>query len=222
MAEDKKRRRSSTRNGNKFHIEHKNPAQKMAWSALELHDVVFLSGPAGVGKSHLAIAYAIHEVLQGKKSRIVLTRPIVESGESLGYLPGDFYEKVNPYMAPLYDCIRRIVGTEGPQRDKINAAMEVCPLAYMRGRTFDDAVCIFDEAQNGTMLQIKMFLSRFGENSKIIVTGDPKQSDLFTNSAFSEVMQRLEPVQGISVIRFSHDSIVRHPLVGKMLERLEE
>lgn len=206
----------------KFHIDYKNPSQKMAWAAFDLHDVIFLSGPAGVGKSHLAMAFAIYEMLQKNKNRIVLTRPIVESGESLGFLPGDFYEKVNPYMAPMYDCIRRIVGLEGPQRDIINNSLEVCPLAYMRGRSFDDAVCIFDEAQNASMSQLKMFLTRFGENSKVIITGDPKQSDIGGDSAFSDVMQRLESVQGVAVIRFGPDSIVRHPLVGRILDRLEE
>lgn len=223
---DSRKSKSPSSNGSKsrgkFHIDYKNPAQKMAWAAFDLHDVIFLSGPAGVGKSHLAMAYAIYEVLQKKKSRIILTRPIVESGESLGFLPGDFHEKVNPYMAPMYDCVRRIVGTEGVQRDMVNAALEVCPLAYMRGRTFDDAVCIFDEAQNANLLQLKMFLTRFGENSKVIITGDPKQSDIKDSDAFTHVMHRLESVQGIGIVRFSSDSIVRHPLVGKILKQLEE
>jgi len=218
----KTKNNSTSKTVGKFHLNYKTPTQKMAWGAFDLHDVIFLSGPAGVGKSHLAVCYAIHEILQKNKSRIIITRPIVESGESLGYLPGDLHEKVTPYMAPMYDCMRRIVGEEGPQRDMINASLEVCPLAYMRGRTFDNAICIFDEAQNANMLQLKMFLTRFGENSKVIITGDPRQSDISGNCAFSEVMSKLESVQGISVINFGTDCIVRHPLVGKIIEKLEE
>jgi len=203
-----------------FHLEFLNSAQKMAWSAFEQHEVLFLLGPAGSGKSHLATAFGISEVLSKKKRRIILTRPIVESGESLGFLPGTFDEKVNPYMLPLYDCIGKLVGWEGPEREKIDRALEVAPLAYMRGRTFDDAVCIFDEAQNATFMQLKLFLTRFGENSKIIVTGDPTQSDLHGNVALSSVVEKLKPEPGIGVIEFNNSNIVRHPLVGRILERL--
>lgn len=203
-----------------FHLEFLNSAQKMAWAAFEQHEVLFLIGPAGSGKSHLATAFAISEVLAKKKRRIILTRPIVESGESLGFLPGTFDEKVNPYMLPLYDCIGKLVGWEGPEREKIDRAMEVAPLAYMRGRTFDDAVCIFDEAQNASFMQLKLFLTRFGENSKIIVTGDPTQSDLRGEVALSGVVEKLKTEPGIGVIEFSNANIVRHPLVGRILERL--
>lgn len=206
-----------------FHIEFKNVAQKMAWAGFQQHDVLFLSGPAGVGKSYMAMAFAINEVLQGNKKRIILTRPIVESGESLGYLPGDFHEKVNPYMVPLYDCMHKLVGTDNPQRDLINAAIEVAPLAYLRGRTFDDAICILDEAQNTSLMQMKLFLTRLGENSKMIINGDPTQSDLGGGHvALSDIMARLENVPGIGIVKFKADSIVRHPLVGKIIERLGE
>lgn len=204
----------------RFHIEFKNADQKMAWAAFQQNDILFLSGPAGVGKSYLAMAFAINEVLQKNKSRIIITRPIVESGESLGYLPGDFYEKVNPYMMPLYDCIHKLVGKDNLQRDTINAALEVAPLAYLRGRTFDDAVCILDEAQNCSLMQLKLFLTRFGEDSKIIITGDPTQSDLEETPALNDVIYRLENVPGIGVIKFESNSIVRHPLVAKVIDRL--
>lgn len=206
----------------KFHVEFLSTAQKLAWAAFNQHDVLFLMGPAGCGKTHLAMAFAVNEILQRRKSRIILTRPIVESGENLGFLPGDLLEKVNPYMMPLYDVLRKLVGTEGPQRELIDRSIEIAPIAYMRGRTFDDAVCIFDEAQNASMPQLKLFLTRFGQNSKIIVNGDPAQSDLKgENVAMVDCIHKLESLPGIGIVRFKADSIVRHSLIGKILERLE-
>jgi len=205
----------------KFHIEFLNTAQRLAWDSFQKHDVLFLVGPAGVGKSHLAMAFAINEVLQGNKKRIILTRPIVEAGESLGYLPGDFVEKTNPYMLPLYDCLGKLVGYKNAQREFVESCIEVAPIAYMRGRTFSDAVCIFDEAQNANITQLKLFLSRFDDNSKIIITGDPHQTDIH-DSALTTVMAKLETLRGIGSIRFKNDSIVRHSLVGDIIERLGE
>lgn len=205
-----------------FHLEFLNPAQKIAWAGFEQHDVLFLLGPAGCGKTHLAAAFAINEILSKSRKRIILTRPIVEAGESLGFLPGTFDEKVDPYMLPLYDCIDKMCGREGPQRDILNRAIEKAPIAYMRGRTFDNAVCIFDEAQNATKMQLKLFLTRFGVNSKIIVTGDPTQSDLRGDVALVDVVRRLEGVPGVGVVTFGHSSIVRHPMVASILEKLED
>ena len=173
-----------------FHLEFLNSSQKMAWAAFEQHDVLFLLGPAGTGKTFLATAFAIGEIISKKRQRIILTRPIVEAGESLGFLPGTFQEKTDPYMLPLFDCIGRLVGWEGPQRERVDRSIEVAPLAYMRGRTFDNSVCIFDEAQNATTTQLKLFLTRFGENSKIIVTGDPNQSDLKGPVALLEIVEK--------------------------------
>lgn len=204
-----------------FHIDFKNEAQSLAWAAYQQHEVLFLIGPAGTGKSFLACAFAVQEVLNRRRKRIILTRPIVESGESLGYLPGEFDEKVAPYMMPMYDCIDKLVGKDGLQREKINEAIEVAPMAYMRGRTFDDAVCILDESQNCSMMQMKLFLTRFGENSKIIITGDPAQSDLVGRPALVEVMHKLGDVPGVGVVQFKNNSIVRHPLVGSIIEKLE-
>jgi phosphate starvation-inducible PhoH-like protein len=215
------RKKTSSSNGGNFHIEFKNNAQGMAWAAFKQHDVLFLVGPAGTGKSHLACAFACEQILSRERHRIILTRPIVEAGESLGYLPGEFENKVQPYMMPMYDCIDKLAGREGPLRDRINASLDVCPLAYMRGRTFDDAICIFDEAQNATMMQLKLFLTRFGENSKIIITGDPTQSDLPGDVALTNVMHRLSGVAGVGVVQFKANSIVRHPLVGQIIDRLE-
>jgi len=181
-------------------------------------------GPAGTGKTHLAAAFAIAEILDKTKRKMVLTRPIVESGESLGYLPGTFEEKINPYILPVFDCVQKLVGSGQESFDNfVNTYVEVAPIAYMRGRTFDNSVCIFDEAQNATPSQLKLFLTRFGQNSKIIITGDPKQSDIHTNGnvALVDVVHRIETLPGVGVIRFGEDSIVRHPLVSDILKRLE-
>lgn len=203
-----------------FHLEFLNAAQKLAWTAFEQQDVLFLLGPAGTGKTHLATAFAISEIISKRRQRIILTRPIVEAGESLGFLPGTFEEKVNPYMLPLFDCIGKLVGWEGPQRERIDRSLEIAPVAYLRGRTFDHSVCIFDEAQNATVTQLKLFLTRFGENSKIIVTGDPNQSDLKGPVALVEIVNKLQSVPGIGIIEFSNANIVRHPLVATILEKL--
>ena len=204
-----------------FHLEFLNPEQKLAWAAFDQHDVLFLLGPAGCGKTFLSVAFAINEILAKKKRKIVLTRPIVEAGESLGFLPGTFEEKVNPYMMPLYDCMDSLVGYEGPQREYINKCIEIAPIAYLRGRTFDNSICIFDEAQNASKMQLKLFLTRMGKNTKIVVTGDPFQSDLKGDVALVNVVHRLESLQGIGVIHFSASSIVRHPLIASILEKLD-
>lgn len=211
----------SSKKNLKFHIEFLSTAQKMAWAAFQQHDVLFLSGPAGVGKTYLSMAFAISEILNKKRSKIILTRPIIEAGERLGFLPGDFEEKVNPYMRPLYDCMDKMVG-DISQKEIIKNSIEIAPIAFMRGRSFDDAVCIFDESQNATKMQLKLFLTRLGKNSKLIITGDPNQSDIGYNSGFVDVMQRLEILSGIGIIRFKNESIVRHELVSKIIERLEE
>lgn len=178
-------------------------------------------GPAGVGKSYLAMAFAINEVLARRKSRIVLTRPIVEAGESLGFLPGTFDEKVEPYITPLFDCLTKLVGPKtSAQRDLINQSIEIAPLAYLRGRTLDDAVCILDEAQNATRGQMKMYITRLGENAKMIINGDPMQSDLPGPVALSRVAELLADVEGIGSVTFKNDSIVRNPILAKVLERL--
>lgn len=204
-----------------FHLEFKSPAQKLAWASFQQSEILLMLGPAGVGKSYLAMAFAINEVLAKRKKRIILTRPIVEAGESLGYLPGTFDEKVAPYMLPLFDCLTKLAGPpQSVQRELVNAAIEVAPIAYMRGRTFDDSVVIFDEAQNATYQQLKLFMTRIGENSKMIINGDPQQSDLGRSVALVDVMGRISGIPGIGVVDFKADSIVRNPLIAKLLERL--
>jgi phosphate starvation-inducible PhoH-like protein len=215
---------NNTHRSKSFHLEFHPQAvgpQKMAWAAFDQHDIVFLLGPAGTGKSYLATAFGISEILAKKKRKMVLTRPIVESGESLGFLPGSFEEKVNPYMMPLYDCMDKMVGVDGPQREHVNRCCEIAPIAYLRGRTFDNSVCILDEAQNASKMQLKLFLTRLGQNSKMIITGDPKQSDLRGDVALTDIVARLEGVPGIAVIELKANAIVRHPLVAAMLEKLD-
>jgi phosphate starvation-inducible PhoH-like protein len=216
---------TTKRKQKKFRVHYKNTPQKMAYNAYQQHDVLFLLGPAGTGKTHCAVSFAIEDLINDpEKKKIVLTRPIVESGESLGYLPGDFHEKVNPYMMPFFDIIDGLIDKDTDQRRFVEESLEIVPLAYMRGRTFNNAVCIFDEAQNATYMQLKLFLSRFQEGSKLIITGDPFQSDLSHNGTVDlvNVVRRLENLKGIGIIQFKKDSIIRHPLVGDILESLEE
>jgi phosphate starvation-inducible PhoH-like protein len=196
-------------------------AQCAALDLIAQNDIAFLLGSAGSGKTFLAMAYAINEILSGNRSHIILTRPIVEAGEKLGFLPGTFGDKVNPYMQPLYDTMDLLLGKQSPKREVINKAVVLAPLCYMRGRTFHDAICIFDEAQNATYTQLKLFLSRFGENTKVIVTGDPAQSDLpFSPPPLNEVVKKLQNTPGIGILGFEASDVVRHPLVAQILRKL--
>jgi phosphate starvation-inducible protein PhoH and related proteins len=219
-AEGDKEKEVTPKTRKPFHLEFKNTAQKIAWMAFEQHDILFLLGPAGVGKSHLAVAFAISELLNRKKKKIMLTRPIVEAGEKLGFLPGTFEEKINPYLMPVFDVMDRMVGKESAERERINKSMEIAPMAYLRGRTFHESVCILDEAQNATEEQLKLYLTRLGEDSKIIITGDASQSDLKGDDkyALSRVVESMKVVPGIGVIEFSEENIVRHPLVAAILK----
>jgi phosphate starvation-inducible PhoH-like protein len=202
-------------------IEWRTEAQKRAWKTLQQNDITFLLGSAGSGKTFLAMAFAINEILAKRASQIVLTRPIVDAGEKLGYLPGSFGEKVNPYMQPLYDTMDALLGKLGPKREFVNKAIVLAPLCYLRGRTFNDSICVFDEAQNATYTQFKLFLSRFGQNSKIVVTGDPQQTDLpISPPPMNEVVTKLKGVSGIDVVQFAHSDVVRHPLVAAILKKL--
>lgn len=210
------------RNAGSYKLEFLNPAQKIAWATIDKHDVVFLIGPAGTGKTQLATAYAISKLLAGEIRKIFITRPIVEAEEKLGFLPGTFEEKVHPYMLPIFDCIETCVGKDSPAAEKIKSALEVAPLAYMRGRTLQNAICILDEAQNCTRGQLKLFLTRLGTHSKMIVTGDPRQSDLKGGvDGLMDMVDDLEDVEGIGIVDLKSDAIVRHPLVGRIIDKLE-
>jgi phosphate starvation-inducible PhoH-like protein len=217
-----KREQERENNRTNIDFEFRTEKQKLAYETYKQNDILFLTGPAGTGKTFLAMAFALQDLLQRSRGKIILTRPIVEAGESLGFLPGDFNEKVNPYMVPLYDCYHTLCPGMTLKNKIIERAFEVAPLAYMRGRTFNNAICIFDEAQNATRTQLKLFLSRFGHNSKIIVTGDPAQSDLGSASGLTGVMLQLEGLQGVGIVRFADSEIVRNPLVGAVLSRLEK
>ncbi|MCI6258341.1 MAG: PhoH family protein [Treponema sp.] len=191
--------------------------------ALRKYDMVFCSGPAGSGKTFLAVAEALRLVMSHKKSTLILTRPVVEAGESLGYLPGDLEQKINPYLRPLYDSISFILPREVMKRLTESGVIETAPLAYMRGRTLNDSVIILDEAQNTTCEQMKMFLTRMGENSKVFITGDATQIDLpkRTRSGLVHAMQILSGIPDIARIQMTCEDVVRNPLVKKIVQAYE-
>jgi phosphate starvation-inducible PhoH-like protein len=197
----------------------KTLGQKRYVDAIRSHDMVFGIGPAGTGKSFLAVATAVASLMKREVARIVLTRPAVEAGERLGFLPGDLYEKVHPYLRPLYDALYDMLEAEKVAALMEKGAIEIAPLAYMRGRTLNDAFIILDEAQNSTTEQMKMFLTRLGFNSKMVITGDVTQVDLPSSrgSGLIEVQQILKGVPGISFVYFNEQDVVRHRLVSAII-----
>ena len=202
----------------------KNMGQKRYVEAIDKSDVVFGIGPAGTGKTFLAVVCAIAAFKKGEVSRIILTRPAVEAGESLGFLPGDLKEKVDPYLRPIYDSLYAILGTNTTDRLMERGVIEVAPLAYMRGRTLDDAFVILDEAQNTTDAQMKMFLTRLGFNSKMVVNGDMTQVDLpgRQHSGLIDARHILKNIDQIKFINFSANDVVRHPVVAKIITAYEK
>lgn len=202
----------------------KTLGQRHYVSAIRKHDIVFGIGPAGTGKTYLAVVMAVHALKEGQVKRIVLTRPAVEAGENLGFLPGDLKEKVDPYLRPLYDALHDVLGLEHTERLLERGVIEVAPLAYMRGRTLDDSFVILDEAQNTTSEQIKMFLTRLGFGSKMVVTGDITQIDLPKGKAsgLKIAMRILKDVDGISFIYLQSQDVVRHTLVKRIIDAYEE
>ena len=204
-------------------IRAKTVGQRMYINAMKRNDLVFGIGPAGTGKTFLAVVYAAKQLRKGSVKRIVLTRPAVEAGESLGFLPGDLKEKVDPYLRPLYDGLNTVLGREQTERFIERGIIEIAPLAYMRGRTLDDAFVILDEAQNTTHAQMKMFLTRLGFGSKMVVTGDQTQIDLpkGVKSGLKEAIKKLYGVNEISIMKLDQSDVVRHPLVSKIIDRYE-
>lgn len=206
------------------YVKCKTLGQRNYINAIMKNDVVFGIGPAGTGKTYLAIAMAVKYLKEKKVSRIVLTRPAVEAGERLGFLPGDLQEKINPYLKPLYDALYDILGVETFQKYIDSNIIEVAPLAYMRGRTLDDCFIILDEAQNTTPEQMKMFLTRFGYGSRIVVTGDITQIDLGQGKAsgLKQVMKILDKIEGIEFSYFSFKDVVRHRLVMEIIKAYDK
>jgi phosphate starvation-inducible protein PhoH and related proteins len=198
----------------------RTPTQDTYIRSFDRAELVFGIGPAGTGKTYLAVAYAAAMLERGTVDRLILSRPAVEAGERLGFLPGDMRDKVDPYLRPLYDALNDMMPPEKVERGLTSGVIEVAPLAFMRGRTLANAVVILDEAQNTTSMQMKMFLTRLGENSRMIVTGDPSQIDLppGQTSGLVEAVRLLEGVSGIAQVRFSAADVVRHPLVGRIVE----
>ncbi|MCJ7645719.1 PhoH family protein [bacterium] len=205
-------------------IKPKTLQQKVYVDAIQNNDIVFSIGPAGTGKTYLACACALQALKEERVERIILTRPVVEAGEKLGFLPGDLYEKINPYLHPLYDAFYSMIGPEKFQRYRKEEIVEIIPLAYMRGRTLDDAFIILDEAQNTTLDQMKMLLTRLGFDAQAVVTGDITQVDLEDKkfSGLIQVQGILKKIKGIRFIYFSEADVIRHQLVKKIISAYEE
>ena len=199
-------------------------AQQHYMRELLNNDIIFALGPAGTGKTYIAVAQAVAQLITGSVQRLILSRPAVEAGEKLGFLPGDMKDKVDPYLRPLYDALYDCLPAEQVERRILSGEIEIAPIAFMRGRTLADAFIILDEAQNTTPAQMKMFLTRFGENSRMVVCGDPKQTDLpggMNASGLNDAVGRLEGIEGMSICRFGAGDVVRHPIVGRIVEAYE-
>jgi phosphate starvation-inducible PhoH-like protein len=215
--------RSNARAAGRKQVAPKSVMQREYLEAIDAHDVVFGVGPAGTGKTYLAMAQAVTYLLAKRVNRIVMARPAVEAGEKLGFLPGDLAEKVNPYLRPLYDALHDMLDAERVERLLERGVIEVAPIAFMRGRTLNDAFVILDEAQNTTSEQMKMFLTRLGFGSKAVITGDITQIDLPAGrgSGLIEALRIVNGVEGVSIVRFDDRDVVRHPLVQRIVKAYE-
>lgn len=191
--------------------------------ALVRNDIIFALGPAGTGKTYIAVAQAVAQLITGSVDRLILSRPAVEAGEKLGFLPGDMKDKVDPYLRPLYDALHDCLPAEQVERRIASGEIEIAPIAFMRGRTLANAFIILDEAQNTTPAQMKMFLTRFGEGSRMVVCGDPNQTDLPSPamSGLNDAVGKLEGIDGMAMVRFGVGDVVRHPIVGRIVEAYE-
>ncbi len=205
-------------------IRPKNVSQMHYYHLLENNTIVFAMGAAGTGKTYLAVAYGVSLLKSKKVSKIIVTRPIVEAGENLGYLPGELKEKVDPYLTPIYDSFNEIIGKEATEKYLDKGIIEIAPLAYMRGRTLNDAFVILDEAQNTTSTQMKMFLTRLGYHTRMVITGDESQIDLKSSiqSGIIIASKILQEIDDIGFIRFDSKDVIRHPLVSKIIQAYEK
>ena len=201
----------------------RSPVQTVYMEAINRDDMVFALGPAGTGKTYLAVAQAVAMLITGQVDRLILSRPAVEAGERLGFLPGDMKEKVDPYLRPIYDALYDMLPTEQVERRIASGEIEIAPIAFMRGRTLNDAFIILDEAQNTTPQQMKMFLTRFGMRSRMVICGDPNQTDLppGATSGLADAVAKLEGIPKLTMVRFTASDVVRHPLVGRIVEAYE-
>jgi phosphate starvation-inducible protein PhoH and related proteins len=201
----------------------RSATQTRYMEALIGHDIIFALGPAGTGKTYIAVAQAVSQLITGSVDRLILSRPAVEAGEKLGFLPGDMKEKVDPYLRPLYDALNDCLPAEQVERRIASGEIEIAPIAFMRGRTLAESFIILDEAQNTTPAQMKMFLTRFGQNSRMVICGDPNQTDLpkGQESGLNDAVAKLEGIEGIGVVRFGIGDVVRHPVVGRIVEAYE-
>lgn len=202
----------------------RSPMQKPYMESLARDEMIFALGPAGTGKTYLAVAQAVSMLITGAVDRLILSRPAVEAGERLGFLPGDMKEKVDPYLRPIYDALYDCLPAEQVERRIESGEIEIAPIAFMRGRTLADAFVILDEAQNTTAAQMKMFLTRFGMNSRMVICGDPNQVDIpggVLQSGLADAVNRLEGIDNIAITRFTSADVVRHPLVGKIVDAYE-
>ncbi|MCZ0704026.1 phosphate starvation-inducible PhoH-like protein [Natronobacillus azotifigens] len=213
-----------TKNASGKSVRIKTLGQRTYVNRIKVNDLVFGIGPAGTGKTYLAVVMAVQALKAGKVKRIILTRPAVEAGESLGFLPGDLKEKVDPYLRPLYDALHDVLGTEHTSRLIERGTIEIAPLAYMRGRTLDDAFVILDEAQNTTPAQMKMFLTRLGFGSKMVITGDITQVDLPRGviSGLKSIEQKLSDIPGVGLVYLQQTDVVRHPVVQRIIAAYEQ
>ncbi|MFI4948325.1 MAG: PhoH family protein, partial [Alphaproteobacteria bacterium] len=207
----------------KRRIAPRSAAQAVYVKAMREHGLVFALGPAGTGKTYLAVAAAIDLLMAGKVERIILSRPAVEAGERLGFLPGDLREKVDPYLRPIFDALNDMLPADQLQKRLANGEIEVAPIAFMRGRTLSHAFVILDEAQNTSPVQMKMFLTRLGEGSRMVVTGDPTQVDLppASRSGLADALEALRGVEDVAVVRFTDKDVVRHQLVARIVGAYE-
>ena len=202
----------------------KTKNQEIFLKLMRSKDIVFALGPAGTGKTYLAVAYAVSLFVEGKINRLILSRPAVEAGERLGFLPGDMKEKIDPYLRPLYDALYEMMPVEEIDRKMMNNLIEIAPLAFMRGRTLNKSFIILDEAQNTLSTQMKMFLTRLGQNSKMVITGDPSQKDLPLNakSGMQDAMEKLEKVNDIGFVHLNSSDVCRHTLVEKIINAYDK